>query len=59
MYKALKDTAFALPVLDENGQQTGYFGNVKFLEAGQTYDLSEATQETIDILIEQGVIEAV
>lgn len=59
MYKALKDVAFALPVFNEDGQPTGYFGNIKFLEAGQDYDLSEATQETIDNLIEQGFIEAV
>lgn len=59
MYKCLKDVAFALPVINEDGQQTGYFGNIKFLEVGQTYDLSEATKETIDSLVEQEFIEAV
>jgi hypothetical protein len=59
MYKVLKDTAFALPVLNEAGEQTGYFGNVKFLEDGQVDDLKDVPKETLDHLIEQGFIEAV
>lgn len=59
MYKALKDIAFALPVLNEDGEQTGYFGNFIVLEVGHTYDLTEAHKETLDNLVEQGFIEAV
>lgn len=59
MYKALKEVGFALPLYDEQGQLTGTYGNLLFLEPGQTYDLSQVDKAFLDNLVEEGFIEPV
>lgn len=59
MYKALFSVGLPQPLYDVDGNPTGTYGSVLFFDEGQSYDLSDLPQPTLDGWVQEGFIEAV